>query len=137
MLRLGAAYVCTAVVFLLLDGAFLAVVGPRLYKPEIGPILADKLRLAPAVAFYLLYVAGLVYFCVRQGLADGWEPAMISGLALGLVAYGAYDLTCYSVMRVWSLKVTLVDLAWGAAASGAACAGGVLLTRAVPGLAGR
>jgi uncharacterized membrane protein len=34
-------------------------------------------------------------------------------------------------MRVWTLKVTVIDLAWGAIASGVASAAGVLITRAI------
>lgn len=131
MLKLIVAYVATALIFMTLDAGYLSLVGPRLYRQEIGPLLADKVRLAPALAFYLLYVAGLIYFCVRPGLTGGWSAALISGAALGLVAYGAYDLTCYAVMRVWTLKVTLIDLVWGAVASGVASAAGVVITRAI------
>ncbi len=131
MLKLPIAYVSTALVFVLMDGAFLAVVGPKLYRPDIGVLLTDKVRLGPALVFYLLYVAGLVYFCVRPSLALGWTAGLINGVLLGLVAYGTYDLTCYAVMRVWTLKVTLVDLAWGAIASGVASAAGVAITRAI------
>jgi uncharacterized membrane protein len=134
MLKLAIAYVSTGAVFLLLDALWLTLAGPRLYRPALGPLLADQLRLAPAVAFYLLYVAGLVYFCVQPGLVLGWRKALVSGLTLGLVAYGAYDLTSYAVMRVWSLPVTLADLAWGALASGAASVAGVQLALALTSL---
>jgi uncharacterized membrane protein len=130
MVKLVVAYVATGVVFLLLDGSWLALVGPRLYRPDLNALLADKIRIGPAIAFYLLYVAGLGYFCVQPGLDDGWRKALGSGLVLGLVAYGAYDLTCHAVMRVWSLKVTLADLAWGGFASAVASAAGVGITRA-------
>ena len=130
MLKLLIAYLSTAVVFVLMDGAFLGVVGPKLYRPDIGPLLADKVRLGPALVFYLLYIAGLVYFCVRPSLGQGWTAGLINGVLLGLLAYGTYDLTCYAVMRVWTLKVTVVDLAWGVIASGVAAAAGVAITRA-------
>ncbi len=131
MLKLPIAYLSTAVIFVLMDGTFLTLVGPKLYASDIGPILADKVRLGPALVFYLLYIAGLVYFCVRPSLAQGWTAGLINGVLIGLLAYGTYDLTCYAVMRVWTLKVTLVDLAWGAFASGVASAAGVAITRAI------
>jgi len=131
MLKLPIAYLATAVIFIVMDGAFLAFVGPKLYRPDIGPLLADKVRLAPALIFYLLYIAGLVYFCVRPSLDQGWTAGLINGVVLGLLAYGTYDLTCYAVMRVWTLKVTVVDLAWGAIASGVASAAGVAITQAI------
>ena len=129
MVKLAIAYATTAVVFLLLDGGWLAFVGAKLYRPELGALMADKVRPAPAIIFYLLYVGGLIYFCVRPGLATGWVQAAVAGAVLGLVAYGAYDLTCHAVMRVWSTKVTLADMAWGTFASAVASGAGAALTR--------
>jgi len=131
VLKLPIAYFSTAVVFVLMDGVFLSLVGSKLYRPDIGVLLTDKVRLAPALAFYLLYIAGLIYFAVRPSLAAGWTAGLINGVLLGLLAYGTYDLTCYAVMRVWTLKVTVIDLAWGAIASGVASAAGVLITKAI------
>jgi uncharacterized membrane protein len=134
--RLLIAYVATAVVFLILDGVWLTLAAPRLYRPEIGHLLADKVQLGPAIAFYLLYVAGMVWFCVRPNLGAGWGPAALSGVVLGLVAYGAYDLTCQATMRDWSIKVTVADLAWGAFATATASGAGVFLTRLIAGRGG-
>ena len=125
--RAAIAYVATAVVFLLLDGGWLAVVGPRLYRPELGSLLADKVRLAPAVIFYVMYVAGLVAFVVQPSFAAGWTRALIWGAAFGAIAYATYDLTCAATMRTWSLKVTVADIVWGAVASGVASAAAVAL----------
>ena len=137
MLKLSIAYVATALVFVVMDGAWLSLVGPRLYRPEIGELLSDKVRLAPAIVFYLLYVTGLVYFAVRPGLASGWAQAVVPGLMLGLVAYGAYDLTCQAVMRVWSVKITAGDMIWGAFASAVASAAGAATTPALLRMMGR
>ena len=131
MQRLAIAYVVTGLIFLTLDGGWIALMGPALYKPEIGPLLAEKVRAAPAVLFYLLYLVGLIYFCVAPNLETGWAKAAISGAVLGLVAYGAYDLTCQAVMKTWSSKVSVADIIWGAVASAAASAAGVAITRAV------
>src|SRR5579875_337896 len=125
-MRYVVAYLATGLVFLLLDGGFLALAGPRLYRPELNAILGDRVRLAPAALFYVLYIAGLTWFCVIPALSASWTRALVAGLLFGLVAYGVYDLTCQSVMRVWSWRITAVDLAWGAFASAAAAAGGAL-----------
>lgn len=131
MLKFAAAYLSTGIVFLILDGVFLTFVGMKLYKPDIGELLSGSVRAAPAVLFYLLYIFGLVWFCVWPSLAEGWSKALVAGLILGLVAYGTYDFTCQAVMKVWSWKVTLVDLAWGTFASAVASATGVAITRAL------
>ena len=131
MTKLVTAYLSTALVFLVLDGSFLALAGAKLYLPEIGVLLTHQLRPAPALIFYLIYIAGLIYFAVWPGLKEGWVKALAAGAILGLVAYGTYDLTNNTVMKVWSTKVTVIDMAWGAFASGAACVAGVLLTQLV------
>ena len=132
MPRLAIAYVVTGLVFLTLDGGWLALVGPRLYRPEIGALLAEKIQAPPAVLFYLIYLAGLIYFCVAPNLSKGWTRAAVSGAVLGLVAYGAYDLTCQAVMKTWSTKVSVADMVWGTLASAVASAAGVALAHDLP-----
>lgn len=129
MPRLLIAYIATALVFLALDAGWLTIAGAKLYKPEIGVMLSDKVRLAPAALFYFMYVAGLVYFAVSPNLDGAWSKALIAGAILGVLAYGTYDLTCAATMKVWSMKVTVADMIWGGFASGAASAAAVLITR--------
>lgn len=120
-MRYALAYAVAAVVFLALDIVWLTMMGKRLYEGEIGQLLARDVRLIPAVAFYVLYVAGIVFFAVRPALASGqWTTALLNGVVLGLVAYATYDLTNQATMSVWSTKVTLADLAWGMFLTGAA-----------------
>jgi uncharacterized membrane protein len=129
MLIYAAAYVASLFVFLVLEGGWLTFAGPRLYKPEIGSLLAEKPRLPPAAVFYLLYVAGVVWFAVTPNIERGWTSALLDGAILGLIAYGTYDLTCAATMKTWSIKVTIADMAWGAVATGAASTAGVLAAR--------
>ncbi len=118
MLKLPVAFASSMVAFGALDGLWLTAMSSRLYKPGLGPLLADKPNLGAALAFYLLYVGGLVYFAVWPALqTGGWRTALTNGAVLGLVAYGAYDLTNQATLRIWPAKVTILDLAWGAFAS--------------------
>jgi uncharacterized membrane protein len=115
------AYVCALIVFAAMDFGWLTLTGPTLYKPALGPIMADKVQPAPAIAFYLIYLAGLVYFAVWPALTSGaWSRATINGALFGLAAYATYDLTNQATLKVWSIKVTLADLAWGAFVSAVA-----------------
>ena len=43
----------------------------RLYRPAIGHLLRDGFALAPAAAFYALYILGVVVFAVLPGQASG------------------------------------------------------------------
>lgn len=129
MLKLAIAYLSTGVVYAVLDGGWITVMGPKLYRPAIGELLADQVRLGPAVVFYLLFIAGLVYFAVWPGLSAGWTKAALSGALLGVLAYGTYDLTCQATMKTWSTTLTLADMGWGAFGCAVSAALGVLITR--------
>ena len=118
MRKILIAYVSVLVVFAALDFTWLTLTGPTLYRPALAPLLADTVQAAPAIAFYMIYLAGLVFFAVWPATRSGaWTTALLNGAALGLVAYATYDLTNQATLRVWSFKVTILDLCWGAFAS--------------------
>ncbi len=116
-----AAYGFTALIFGLLDAVWLTRVGPKLYRPEIGELLMDGWRPAPALVFYALYMLGIQIFAVAPALDAGrWQVAALYGALFGFFCYMTYDLTNHATMKTWSLKVTLADIAWGTAATGLA-----------------
>ena len=132
MTRIIIAYFATLLVFAVIDYVWLTQIGPSLYKPIIGSIMAPEPRMAPAMIFYALYIAGLVYFAVMPGLAGaGWQGALLKGALFGFFAYATYDLTNHATLSVWSTKITLADMAWGTFLSGSAATGGLLITRLV------
>lgn len=119
MPALMTAYIASAASFLVLDLFWLAVVARGFYREQLGGLMVDKVALAPAVAFYVLFIAGLVAFAVRPALAEGdWRLALLFGAGLGLFAYGTYDLTNWATLRDWPGRMSLVDMAWGTALSG-------------------
>lgn len=114
MKRFTLAYVGSAVSMLALDIVWLSTMAERLYRPQLGELLADDFRLGPAMAFYALYLFGVVYFVVLRALNEGgWKKAALDGALLGLVAYGVYDLTNQATLRHWPVLVTSLDLVWG------------------------
>jgi uncharacterized membrane protein len=126
------AYIATALAFLGFDAIWLSLSASRLYKPQLKGLLLDKFNMAPAAAFYLLYVAGILLFAVFPALATGrWTTALGRGAALGLVAYATYDLTNAATLRGWSTTVTIADLCWGTALTALAATVGYLATRAL------
>lgn len=115
------AYAATAITLVALDFAWLSLMMGPIYQKTLGPILADPVNYAPAVVFYLIYAAGVVFFAVRPALDSGnWSDAALRGAALGLLAYATYDLTNLATIKIWSLKVSLLDIAWGTILTGAA-----------------
>lgn len=119
-----AAWISAGLIFIALDAIWLSQVGPRLYKPLIGELLAPRVELGAAAAFYVLYISGLVALAIAPALErGGLGKAILLGAVVGLVAYGTYDLTNQATMRVWDLRITLADMAWGAFVSAAAAGG--------------
>lgn len=114
MNRILIAYIATGVSFAAIDAVWLRTMMTALYKPEMGPLLADKARMGPAVLFYIFYIAGIVYFAVAPALANGGaRMAALNGAVLGFLCYMTYDLTNHAVMKQWSVKLSALDIAWG------------------------
>lgn len=108
------AYVAAALAFLAVDAVWLSTMANLLYRPLLGDMLAPQFALAPAVAFYVIYIAGIVFFAIRPALVTGrLATAALQGAALGFVAYGTYDLTNHATLRDWPLIITLADMVWG------------------------
>jgi uncharacterized membrane protein len=112
-----------AVSFMVLDGVWLGLVMKHFYRDQLAPIvrLADG-GIAPnwpaAMVVYALLGTGIALFVIPRAptvaLAAGY------GALFGLVVYGVYDFTNYATLRQWPFALTLVDVAWGAVASGVA-----------------
>jgi uncharacterized membrane protein len=114
MIKWIAAYVGTAAAFAAIDFVWLTNMTERFYKPVIGPILAPKPDMVAAVLFYVIYIGGIVFFAIAPALRDGgWTRAALNGAVLGFVAYATYDLTNQATLATWSVRLTVVDLAWG------------------------
>ena len=130
MIKYVAAYLGAGLTFAAIDAVWLTTMTDRLYKPVLGPILADKPDMKAAVAFYLISIFGTVFLAIAPALAQGsWQRAAINGAVLGFVAYATYDLTNQATLNVWSLKLTLIDLAWGTTLTTVSAVGGYFAAR--------
>ncbi len=113
------AYVLSIFVLLVLDLFWLLGPGRPLYISEIGGLLRSQPQLGASLAFYLLYAAGLTYFGVVPGLkASSAVLALGQGALFGLMAYATYDLTNLAVLNGFTLRIALIDMAWGTVLSG-------------------
>ena len=114
------AYLCAFVMFGAMDAVWLSFSAKRLYRPALGDLLASEPRVAPAALFYVLYVAGMVWFAVRPGLTSGPATAALNGALLGALCYMTYDLTNQATLVRWAWHITVADVIWGALATGVA-----------------
>jgi uncharacterized membrane protein len=125
-------YIATALAFLAIDAVWLSQMGERLYKPLIGPLLAEKVDFSAAILFYLIYIGGIMALAILPTFRTGGGvgKAALAGAMLGFVAYATYDLTNGATLKMWSWKITFADMAWGTFITGVAAAVGyMVLTR--------
>ena len=125
-------YLITAAVFLILDAIMLTLVMKPLFTRHIGPLMAEPIRVAPAALFYLAYVAGLVYLVSLPAIKTG-SPILLPALIIGLMAYGTYEFTSWSIMRDWHWQMVATDVTWGGVLTTFSAWAGVTLTRAIHG----
>jgi uncharacterized membrane protein len=119
------AFLACALAMACLDIAWLSRTAQPIYYRAHGAVMADKPNMAAAGVFYILYVVGILFFAVRPAVevAD-WRAAAIHGALFGFFCYATYDLTNLATVKRWSLRVSLIDIAWGTLLTGAAASAG-------------
>ena len=107
-------YTIALLTFLGIDTVWLTFVAKNFYAKQIGYLMAKNPNLIAALIFYLIFIAGLVFFVIIPSLEDkNWTKVLISGAFFGLVTYATYDLTNLATIKDWPITVTIVDLIWG------------------------
>lgn len=115
-----------------LDFFWLGFIAKKLYYSELGGLLLSKPNMTAALAFYVIYVIGVVMFVISPALAkhDIWY-ALGMGALFGLVAYATYDLTNLATLKGFSTKIVVIDLIWGMALTAVVAAGTFLVVKFV------
>jgi uncharacterized membrane protein len=114
MKRYAATYLTTFLAFVLIDAVWLTFVAGPQYKAAVGPLLLDQIRPGAAIAFYLIQVAGMMVFVVPKKPADqGLLQTALFGALFGFFTYCTFDLTDFTVLKGWTLTLTLWDIGWG------------------------
>nr|WP_298416103.1 DUF2177 family protein [uncultured Halomonas sp.] len=123
-------YAITAVIFLGLDAVGLSKIMRPLFETHISSMLRDDVQMVAATIFYLIYVAGLLYFVSVPALR-GNAPmmALLNGAILGAIAYGTFEFTAFSVLKGWHWQMVATDVVWGTVLTGFSAWAGVMLTR--------
>ena len=107
-------YLALVPVFFLVDMLWLGVIATDFYQAQIGHLLSPHVDWMAAVAFYLLFIAGIQYFAVRPGLAAGQiSVAALNGGLFGFFTYITYELTNRATLPAWPLTMVFADTAWG------------------------
>jgi len=107
-------YAIALPVFLGIDFVWLAFIAKSYYAKQLGYLMAKNPNLLAAGIFYLLFIAGIVFFVIEPAMEKKmWLHALGAGALFGLVTYATYDLTNLATIKDWPLQVTIIDLLWG------------------------
>lgn len=114
MSKYFAGYVAALVVMVALDMLWLGVIAKSFYQQGIGHLMADQPNIVAAVAFYLIYAAGLVLFVLGPYGEDPlWGRTLLMGALFGFCAYATYDLSNLATLKDWPVPLTVIDIFWG------------------------
>ena len=92
---------------LLVDLLWIGVVANRFYRSELGELFAPQVNWTAALIFYVVYIAGLVFFVLSPAIAkQSLLYAVLAGAFFGLIAYATYDLTNLATVRNWPLLMS-------------------------------
>jgi uncharacterized membrane protein len=120
-------YTSTFITMIILDYVWLDIIAKPLYKNELGSMLINKPNLGFAAMFYVVYVFGLVYFVIKPNVNDvGILRTLIVGALFGLIVYASYDLTNLSLLKGWTIKISIIDICWGTIVSAISVTAGKL-----------
>jgi uncharacterized membrane protein len=119
-------FISVLIAFALIDSIWISFVAAPMYKNALGPVMLEKFRVAPAIVFYLLQIAGMMVFVVPAALgSQSLGKTALLGALYGLFTYSTFDLTNFAILRNWTLGLTVADIAWGCVLSAGASSAGV------------
>ena len=107
-------YALTVPVFFIIDIIWLGVISKQFYRKNLSFILSAEVNWAAAIVFYLIYIAGILFFAVRPAILNAsWGQAAVLGALFGFFTYATYDLTNMATIKNWPLVIVVVDIIWG------------------------
>ena len=121
MLSYGVRYGVVLLTLVVGDLLWLSYFARTVFRPTLGPMLRDPPIWTAAALFYLLYALGVVIFAVGPAFRlASWRTAIAYGALFGFFAYMTYDLTNLATIRVWTVRLAVMDVIWGTFVSGLA-----------------
>ena len=118
-------YLATLIVLLPLDFLFLGLVAKGFFQSQVGDMLGE-IRLAPAILFYPLYIAGILVF-VSGGQGATLSQAALYGALFGFFCYMTFELTSLSLLKHWTWPVVLLDVSWGTIVTAVSSTSGLMI----------
>ncbi len=106
-------YLLTVPVFFLIDMVWLGFVARGTYQNYLGHLLGP-INWPIAISFYLIYIAGIIFFAVHPAIeARSAMKALALGAFFGFFTYMTYDMTNWATIKDWPGFISIIDMAWG------------------------
>ena len=113
-------YLIIFVISLLVDMFWHIFVAPKLFREQIGHLMGDKVKIYAGLIFYFINAAAILLFVINPAVENkNIMHALFYGGFLGFSMYSTYNFTNLALLRNWPIKLTIIDLAWGAFAAAA------------------
>ena len=95
-------------VMLLLDFIYLSSFG-NFFNKMIQSIQGTKIKfnIVGAILCYLLLIVGLNYFIIDK------KRSITDAFILGIIIYGVYETTNYTIIQKWDPLAVIIDTLWG------------------------
>lgn len=104
-------FLLTLLSYIALDLLWLNFFAKSFIQQQVGQYLAAQPDWKAGGLFYLVFTAGLLWFCIRPAPTQG--RALLNGAFFGLVTYATYELVNRALIANWPWPLVLVDIAWG------------------------
>jgi len=107
-------YIACLIAFLVLDFIWLGTVAEPFYQRQLGALLREEVVWPAAIAFYLMFITGMIVFCIAPALRSGSSlRAGALGGFYGFITYATYELTNLALITNWPVALVPVDIGWG------------------------
>lgn len=123
-------YLFTVPVFFAIDMLWLGFLARGFYKDRLGHLLSPEVNWPAAISFYLIYICGILFFCVAPAISRESLPrAAFLGALFGFFTYSTYDFTNLATLKDWPKAVVAVDILWGVVLCTAVASASFLIAR--------
>jgi len=101
-------YLLTAIVLLSLDAVYLTLLS-GFFDQQIRLVQGSSIQMnfVAAAMCYIILVFGINHFILEP------RKSVYEAFLLGIVIYGVYETTSYSLLKNWRFSTVVVDTLWG------------------------
>ena len=100
--------VISSIILIILDGIFIYT-NMRAFEDQVISVQRVIMQVKPlgAILCYMFLIIGLQYFIINK------NRPILDAFIFGLVVYGVYDTTNYTMFKKWNPYLAMMDTLWG------------------------